>query len=277
MKRFTIAFILILSFNTICAGACLDSLRTFYTAYLTNVLHDSSKNETLCKKYLTEEALSKVQRVSNATGADAIIQSQDASIDAIETLDIKRLSNQWYLVSFLFNKRDRKTLIKIPLKARIIDGNCKISYITPVWNGLKYGDELLFRGIKGTNGINYTSERSFLESFYKAYVMVYCAMSKDVSIQLSSLRIKNLSLKALEQFKNAELENNGFDGYDLLIDNFDFDCLWYKSIRLLKLNNSNYQISYLTSDKRYNIIVSIKKTNNKYLIDGFHPLKKGGK
>lgn len=269
MKRFIFAFIFILSFNTICIGACLEDIRTFYAAYLTNVLHDSSNNEVLCEKYLTEELLAKVQRLINATGANPIIQAQDVNIDAIKTLDVKRLSDDWYLVSFLQNKGDSSTLTKIPLKAQNIDGNCKITYITPVWNGLKYGDELLSCGTKGANKIDQTSERLFLESFYNAYVRVYCTMSKDLNVQLSSLRLNNLSQNALGQFKHAELDNlkDGLNGYDILIDNFDFDNLWYKSVKITRLSNSHYQMTYLVGGKIYKITVSTKKRDNKYLID----------
>lgn len=269
MKRLMYTFILILSFNTICVKACQKEIKTFYITYLTNVLHDSSKNKVLCKKYLTEELLAKVQRVTNATDADPIIQAQDANIDAIETINIEKLKNDWYIVSYLWNKKDSSTLTRIHLKAQNIDGNCKITYISPNWNVSEYGDELLSCKIKETNIINQTSEQSFLESFYKAYMKIYCAMPKDINAQLSSLRITNLSKNALKQFKKSEIENlrDSLDGYDLLIDNFDFDCMWYKSVGFKRLDNKNYQISYSTGNNIYKITASIIKQNGRYLID----------
>lgn len=271
MKRLMFAFIFVLSVNTICAGACIEEIKTFYTTYLTNKLHDDSKNEVLCKKHFTEEMFSKFLRLVNATDADPVIRAQDANTDAIETINVERLEEDWYLVSYLWNKNDSSTLTKIPLKAQNIEGNCKITYITPIWNGSQYGDELLSCEYERTNKISQTSGQSFLQDFYKAYVAVYCAMPKDVSTQLLSLRLNNLSQNAIDQLEDAELENrkDGLNGFDLLIDNFDFDCLWYKNIKFSQLNNDDYQITYLAGNKTYKIKVTIKRKGNRYLIDRF--------
>ena len=74
---------------------------------------------------------------------------------------------------------------------------------------------------------------------------------------------------ALCKMSKAELENqkDGFNGYDLLINNFDFDCMWCKSLKFVQLGNDDFQISYQVGSKTYEIIVTIKKQNNRYLID----------
>lgn len=270
MKRFVTIFIFALCFHTVCLSTCLEEIKTFYTAYLTKVLHDDSKNETLCRTYLTDGLAAKVQRMRNATGADPIIRAQDVNTDAIETIAVKQLAKDWYLVSYLWNKEDSTTLTEIPLKAQNIGGKCKITYITPIANGSQYGDEWLSCcEDKQANKINQGSAESFLESFYKAYVATYCCMDKNISVPLSSLRLNNLSQKALEQFKNAESENlkDGLSGYDLLIDNFDFDCMWCKSLRISRLKDNDFQIAYQAGNKTYKIDVTITSLNNRYLID----------
>lgn len=74
----------------------------------------------------------------------------------------------------------------------------------------------------------------------------YCSMCSDLNSKLQSLRLSHLSHTALEQFKKVELENlqDGFGGYDLLITNFDFDSMWFHSLKVVPLETDNYQVTY---------------------------------
>lgn len=268
--QFKKIFISILSlfFSTICSSACLDEVKTFYTSYMMNVLNDNSNNEALYEKYLTEGLAAKIQRMINGSGGDPIIRSQDVSADAIKTLAVRAIEGDWYMVSYLWNEKDSTTLTEIPLKAKSIDGKCKIVYITPVENGVQYGDKILSCEFMSASKIDETSGKSFIESFYKVYLASYCAMSKDTDAKLSSLRLSNLSPAALQQFKKAESENqeDGLYGYDLLINNFDFDCMWCKSLRFLELSNGNYQITYQAGIKIHKINIKIEYQDGRYLI-----------
>ena len=143
VKKFLFISILSLCFSAICSGACLDEIKTFYTSYMMNVLNGNSKNEALCKTYLTDELSAKIQRMINVSGVDPIIRSQDVNSDAIKTLNVRKIADDWYMVSYLWNEKDSTTIIKIPLKVEKVDEKCKIAYITPVQNGDQYGDELL--------------------------------------------------------------------------------------------------------------------------------------
>lgn len=91
--------------SAICSGACIDEIKTFYTNYMTNILNVDSTNETLCKKYLTEEMAAKLQRMRNATGGDPIIRAQDMNSDAIKTLNVREIADDWYVVSYLWNEK----------------------------------------------------------------------------------------------------------------------------------------------------------------------------
>lgn len=268
--QFKKIFISILSlfFSTICSSACLDEVKTFYKSYMINVLNDNSNNEALYEKYLTEGLAAKIQRMINGSGGDPIIRSQDVSADAIKTLAVRAIEGDWYMVSYLWNEKDSTTLTEIPLKAKSIDGKCKIVYITPVENGVQYGDKILSCEFMSASKIDETSGKSFIESFYKVYLASYCAMSKDTDAKLSSLRLSYLSPTALQQFKKAESENqeDGLYGYDLLINNFDFDCMWCKSLRFLELSNGNYQITYQAGVKVHKINIKIEYQDGRYLI-----------
>lgn len=270
IRKILFISILSLCFSTICSSACLDEVKTFYTSYMMNVLNGNSNNEALCKKYLTEGLAAKIQRMINTSGVDPIIRSQDVNADAIKTLAVRTIVSDWYMVSYLWNEKDSTTLTEIPLKAQSIDGKCKIVYITPVENGVQYGDEMLSCCENmSASKIDETSGKSFIESFYKVYLAFYCAMSKDTDAKLSSLRLSNLSPTALQQFKKAESENqeDGFYGYDLLINNFYFDCMWFNSLKFVQLSNDNYQITYQAGVKIYKINIKIEYENGKYLIN----------
>lgn len=270
IRKILFISILSLCFSTICSSACLDEVKTFYTSYMMNVLNGNSNNEALCKKYLTEGLAAKIQRMINTSGVDPIIRSQDVNADAIKTLAVRTIISDWYMVSYLWNEKDSTTLTEIPLKAQSIDGKCKIVYITPVENGVQYGDEMLSCCENmSASKIDETSGKSFIESFYKVYLAFYCAMSKDTDAKLSSLRLSNLSPTALQQFKKAESENqeDGLYGYDLLINNFYFDCMWFNSLKFVQLSNDNYQITYQAGVKIYKINIKIEYENGKYLIN----------
>lgn len=90
-----------------------------------------------------------------------------------------------------------------------------------------------------------------------------------MNVKLSALRLSNLSQTALEQFKKVELEklDDGLNGYDLLINNFDFDCIWCKSFKFLQLSNDNYQITYQVGVKIHKINIKIKYQDGRYLIN----------
>lgn len=270
MKRnFILTVILLLCFSIKGYSGDLEEIKNFYRRYMVNVLEDNSNNGTLCQTYLTDEMISKVQRMRNASGGDPIIRAQDMNSDAIKTLDIRKISDDWYIVSFLWKENDSTTLTEIPLKVKHINGKCKIAYITPIENDNQYGDELLtYFGDTILYETDYTSEKSFIESFYMSYAATYCSMSKEMDQNLSELRLSNLSETALEQFKKAEEESlyDGLSGYDILINNFDFDCMWFKSLRITELSKSNYQVTYQAGNYTLKINIKTEYRDGRYFI-----------
>lgn len=267
-KIFFISFFS-LCFSTISSSACLDEVKMFYKSYMTNFLKGRLNNEHLLEKYLTAGLVAKIKRMTYATWCDPIIRAQDVNEDAISSLMVKARENDWYVVSYLWNKKDSTTKTEIPLKAKCIDGKCKIVYITPEVNGVLYGDAMLACcEDMSISKIDETSGKTFVESFYNAYLALYCAMSEDINAQLSSLRLSHLSPIALQQFKKAELENqeDGCYGYDLLINDFDFDSMWYKSLKVAQLSNDRFLISYQKGVTICKIRIQIECQQGKYLI-----------
>lgn len=134
MKRVLFTFILTLCATTFCMGKNLSShITAFYKTYLTNVLTDitNGKNNDICDIYLTKEARDQVKELIRKTGADPIIRAQDANKTAVKTVHVEQLKDDCYLVTYLWDMNNSNSITKIPLKAKIIDGRCKITYFAP--------------------------------------------------------------------------------------------------------------------------------------------------
>ena len=96
MKRICIIFLLFLNLSLYASPTFLEN---FYKAYMQNMLtgHDG-ENIELCKQYMPLSLMQKMQRVSEVIDCDAIIRSQDVNENAIRTLSVEDIGNDWYLV-----------------------------------------------------------------------------------------------------------------------------------------------------------------------------------
>lgn len=270
MKRLAALLFALCALHSGSRGVCLGRIREFYAAYLTDFLQDGSRREALCREFLTPELVAKLERVGNATGADPVIRAQDTTPDALRTLTVSELPDDWYMVSY--RTREGGTPIEIPLKAQLVDGSCKITYITPVWHGTRSGDELLACSVTATP-IDTGSALSFLGSFYDAYLTAYCAMPRDLDERLAALREEWLTPRARELFRGAEAENrlDGTPGYDALVAGFDFDCLWLPELRITPLPDNRYRVTYPVGETIHRIGIMVTRENGKYLIDDILP------
>lgn len=239
-----------------------NAILNFYKAYTTN--HTPAYEDALMTKYLTKEMIGKVARVGASTGADPIIRAQDISDDMVKSLSVNYLGDNWYMVNYKGDKQ-----VNIPVRVALIDGRYMIDYITPPWNNSLYGDNLLCEH-PVYPVIAHSNPLSFLKTFYETYTLKYAAMSADLSDQLASLRAEYLSPSALAQFKAASDEQklDGLHGYDLLVDDFDFDNLWRSSLKVIPLEGDTYQMSYNKwKTIQPKITIKLVKQGEKYIID----------
>lgn len=266
MKRLVAVLIALCAVHSVSRGACPERIREFYAAYLTDFLQNGSRYEALRREFLTPELVARMERVGNATGGDPIIRAQDTSPDALGSLTVTELPGDWYMVSY--RTREGGTPVEIPLKAQLVDGSCKITYITPIWHGTRYRDELL--ACPGTAAqIDTGSALSFLRSFYEAYLAAYCAMPRDLDDRLAALREQWLSPHARELFRSAEAEArlDGTPGYDALVAGFDFDCLWFPELQITPLPDNRYRVTYPVGETIHRIEVMVTGENDNYHID----------
>ena len=256
----------------------IDMLKTFYVTYTTYWLSPSSekKSDSLVRKYLTKNLIEKVDRMGKTTGSVPIVRAQDFREDVIKTISVNHLSDNWYMVGYTWTAFNGTTQTNIPVRVTKINNQYMIDYITPEWNDILYGDNLLFDKPE-PQIIDASTPISLLKTFYTAYTMEYCSMPLNLTSKLQTLRNKYLTANAFAQFNEGakEYERDSFFDYDLLIDNFDFDRLWIPSIKYTQLNENTYQMSYTygyptTGDFTRKINLKIIKQGNEYRIDSIY-------
>ncbi|MGL5016245.1 MAG: hypothetical protein ACRC6V_18495 [Bacteroidales bacterium] len=245
-------------------------IKEFYVSYLSLDYNDNSSKELLFSQYLSKGLAKRIEKITYATGSDPIIRAQDFSTDSKETLRVDELGDNWYMVSYLWNKNDSSTLVSIPLKAKLSNGQCKISYITPIWSDNQYGEQLLVNLSDSIGSVDISNgELQFLREFYREYLSVYCSISPEIDSKLDSLKKEYLSDTAIEQIKSIRNDRalDGTPGYDPLIKNFDFDSLWCHSVRFNELPNSKYSFSYSVGRRILKLILEISYEDGNYTID----------
>ena len=124
-----------------------DSLRlkSFYNEYMSNVM-EGRDNDSLCRSCMSEDLIMKLKRIIGATGADPVIRAQDVNGDALKTLSVKDLGDDWYMVEYRWDEDRPETTTRIPVKATTDGDRCSIVYIVPEWKGVEYGDSLIYNG-----------------------------------------------------------------------------------------------------------------------------------
>ncbi|WP_077152575.1 DUF3828 domain-containing protein [Bacteroides bouchesdurhonensis] len=249
----------------------VEMLKKFYSSYLS----PSSRREHIFQLhagYMTEAMKNKILRMSANTDINAVIRAQDVPEDSCETLKIKELGNDWYMVKYTSGKGGPyEHRYNIPVKVVEENGRCLIAYITPQDEGQIYGDSLWCHTDTFPT-VDRTEPLAFVKSFYELYTTKYGCLIPNLQQELASIRRENLTLKAQEQFNKAEESNrlDGYKEYDLLIRGFDFEYLWRPSLKVTPADKANtYRISYKTSQysKMREIAVEVIEKDGKYYID----------
>lgn len=242
-------------------------LKSFYNAYMTNIM-EGGDNAELCRLYMPEGLIMKLKRVSTATGADAVIRGQDVNEDALRTLSVIDLDNGWYMVEYRWDDGRPETKKRIPVKSIVEGDRYTIAYIVPEWNGDQYGDHLIYRENGCADIVDNTTGLEFVETFYMKYLSVYYGIPENIDVKLSALRSEYLTENALAQYDEAAADNawDGYLGYDMLIDNCDFDYSWGRSVIIGKEADEIYKFTYNTGAATKSIALSIEKANGKFTI-----------
>ena len=107
----------------------------FYRSYFEEIRQDDSLNdmperiERLKKKYITSEALKKIDDMTMEVGADMVISAQDATDEMMDTLTVDDFDNGDLRVSYKGGEPEPRY---INIKLRPINGNKMIVSIEPI-------------------------------------------------------------------------------------------------------------------------------------------------
>ena len=115
------------------AASGVDTLKTFYTRYITNVLENKDKvigtlrTESIHPDYWYEGIVETIESL----GYDPIIQAKDVNGNMLESLEVKPLDSPgWYRVSWSCDGEEETTLI---IKLERVEDKMMIRYIAPLY------------------------------------------------------------------------------------------------------------------------------------------------
>lgn len=117
--------------------------------------------------------------------------------------------------------------------------------------------------------VSHASAEAFVKSFYKLYASTYCHVDESMHKRLKIWRAEYLSDRALTAY-SRERTKRAMDinpNYDWVINNSDFDPMWFETLRVTKVSNYRYMVFYNAGKIDYQLTVTVKRQDNKYMID----------
>lgn len=127
--------------NLSSSNNCANEVKNFYIQYMDNMDHGQD-NDSICAAHMAPDVITHLYEGIDFIDIDYIIRAQDVCRHGIQSLSVKELNNDWFMVSYKWSP-DSDT-IEIPLKAICgADDTLQILYITPLPLGNQYGDHLL--------------------------------------------------------------------------------------------------------------------------------------
>lgn len=249
-----------------------EAIRTIRTFYKMSISDSMPLREQA--KFMTEGLMEKMGRVTVSTGAVAVLRAQDTGDDMLESLNVRPLQGNWYMVSYTANPgMEYGRTTNIPVRVCLQGGRCMLDYITPDWHDELYGDSLIGDSLH-IPPVKMASPQEFVRSFYDAYTMLYASMPAGLEKRLEAIRREYLTDKALKLFESTRNDNRkryGSPGYDALIDGFDFDNLWRHTLKVVPQENNTFQVTY-DNFKKNKIKIEVTGTPGNYRIAHIEPV-----
>lgn len=98
-----------------------------YMEYIAVMPHSQAFEDSLKRACLTPKAMEQARKMSQESGADALICAQDASMDGIESIRVVHIRGNNYAV--IYQDKYAKRVIQIPLTVEQVDGHYMISNV----------------------------------------------------------------------------------------------------------------------------------------------------
>lgn len=208
----------------------------------------------------------KLGRLTMMCGMDMVTRSQDVC-DSIFSLTCKHYEDDWYVVTFRLCDNSASHCVPVKLST---DGQKAVEYITPVW-GNDAPDLQLFNIPRPK--IKANSKEMLVKTFYESYAYKYSLMPQNLEAELARLRRQYCTARMQELFDSKQREvtdMDSMDGFDLMINGFDFDIHWYKSLTVERIDDETFRVGYCYKELANHWIVKVRKENGKWKIDDVH-------
>lgn len=221
-----------------------NKIIALYKSYMSAFYYEDKENiYPLIENFFTPEMWKKRSRLICATDCDPLTRSQDISGYAIKTVDCKHLDGDWYEVSLCFMENAPLTYIPIKVIEDTL-GDVRVSYVTPIWGGRIYGDEML--NIALATVIDNKDAKTFVETFYRRYACLYATMCPTLDSDLD-IMVRSYCVNRLADYigKKKDEESQDMDScYDPVIGYGDFDALFYGSLKVEPMGKNVFSVSY---------------------------------
>lgn len=243
--------------------SCIES---FYKAYMSDSL-SRKEQDSLTRRMLTPEAYEKVKRAARATDCDQIIRAQDYTDYGKSTVKCHHLGANWYEVSYLFDPNQDSVFIPL----RVASGmhrHPRIDYIVPEWGGRQWGDAMF--NVPKVDVERDKDVLTFVSTFYKRYVYSYATNSASIDADRKKL-CKQFCTPALcdsiEQARVNRRDDDGLDGFDAIINDYDFDALWFNELTFSTIDENKVLVSFRGYQ---NLVVTVSGKRGSFLIESIN-------
>jgi len=217
-------------------------------------------DEKQMEGYVTPAMYLKLFRRMAATDADPLIQVQDVAGE-VESVKCTPIKNRWFQLTYVVGHQPEH---QIKLLVDSVCREARIMYVLPFGEDIPEKD--LF-DIPSTE-VCQESEKSFIYSFYRAYINCYARMEEDVEEQLTVMREKYCTDSLMNRFaEEREAGSNYADGYDMLIANFDYDATEGDQLQVEQIAPQRYDVKL---GNEVNLIVDILIEENGYRLSNIH-------
>lgn len=219
--------------------------------------------DSINRAIMSPQMYDRMGRWTCENDAVLMILGQDVPETFAETLTVSYADNGWFEVHFFdpnyiknYGKPyDIRNFLKVK---KYNNSEFKIVYIYPFGcdeNHVQICTDTLFFESVPTPQIDTTSTAAFAETFYKAYVNMFCTLYGNTETETAMLRRKYFDTEANDKFHEIRnyYKEDGMPDYDIIIDGFTTDRFRAGKIKIENKGNDVFKIGHIEMKIRRNI------------------------
>lgn len=236
---------------------------SFYKAYMSDSL-SWREQDSLTRQMLTPEAYEKVKRATRATDCNQILRAQDYSDYGRSTVKCRHLGADWYEVSYQFAPNEEPIFIPLRVESGA-SRHPRIDYIVPEWGGRQWGDAMF--DVPKVEIERDKDALTFVSTFYKRYVYPYVTNSSTLDSDRKELCKQFCTQELCDNIEQASVNHDnedGPDGFDGIINDYDFDALWFAELDFSAIDNHQVRVSF---HDYHHLVVTVSGKKGSFLIN----------